>query len=181
MRGLRRLLGLDAGSAAGGADTDTDTETVARIAAELEQLPRDEARFLAAFAYVLARVAGADLDVSAEETREMVERVQQLGELSEAQATLVVTIAKSQAITLGGTENYVVTRQFRELSTRAQRISLLRCLFAVAAADESISSVENDEITAIGTELGFGREEIAGVRGAYRDRLEVLKGAPGSS
>ena len=120
MRGLRRLLGLDAASAS--ASVDSDTETVARIAAELEELPRDEARFLAAFAYVLARVAGADLEVSAEETREMKDHVLQLGELSEAQATLVVSIAKSHAMTLGGTENYVVTRQFRELSTRAQRV-----------------------------------------------------------
>ncbi len=170
MRNLRRLLGLDAA-----AEPDRDTETVARIAAELDELPREEARFLAAFAYVLARVASADLEISAEESAEMVLRVKETSELSEAQATLVVTIARTQALTLGGTENYIVTRQFKDLSTRAQRVALLRCLFGVAAADESISSVENAEITAIGTELGFTREEIAGVRAAFREMLSVLK------
>ena len=123
-----------------------DTETVRRIAAELDKLEPEEARFLAAFAYVLARVAHADYEVSEDEIREMERLVRKLSELGEAQAALVVQIAKTQAVTLGATENYVVTRQFREVSTREQRLSLLRCLFAVAAADESVSDAENTEI-----------------------------------
>ena len=95
--------------------------------------------------------------------------------LGEAQAVLVVQIAKTQAAALGGTENYLVTRRFRELSTREQRVELLRCLFAVAAADQTISHLENTEITAVGLELGFSREEIAAVRAGFRDQLSVLK------
>jgi hypothetical protein len=34
----------------------------------------------------------------------------------------------------GGTEDYLVTREFREISTPAQRRELLDCLFAAAAA-----------------------------------------------
>ncbi len=172
MRSLRRLLGLETE-----VDEVRDTETVARIAAELDQLEPDRARFLAAFAYVLARVARADLEVSDAETRKMVELVREFSDLPPAQATLVVLMAKTHAIALGGTENYLVTRQFRELSTRGQRIDLVRCLFAVAAADENISSVENTEITQIGGELGFTREEIAGLRASFRDQLSVLQNA----
>ena len=172
MRTLRRLLGLETEL-----DEVRDTETVARIAAELDQLEPDRARFLAAFAYVLARVARADLEVSDAETRKMVELVREFSDLPPAQATLVILMAKTHATTLGGTENYLVTRQFRELSTRGQRIDLVRCLFAVAAADENISSVENAEITQIGSELGFTREEIAGLRASFRDQLSVLQNA----
>ncbi len=172
MRALRRLLGFETE-----VDEVRDTETVARIAAELDQLEPDRARFLAAFAYVLARVARADLDVSDAETRKMVELVREFSDLPPAQATLVVLMAKTHAIARGGTENYLVTRQFRELSTRGQRIDLVRCLFGVAAADESISSVENTEITQIGSELGFTREEIAGLRASFRDQLSVLQNA----
>lgn len=171
MRALHRLLGIDKEAP----DDARDTATVRRIAAELDALPLSEARFLAAFAYVLARVARADLDVSKSETEQMIRLVRECSTLSEAQALLVVQMAKTQAITLGGTENYLVTRQFRELSNRAQKIDLLRCLFAVAAADQSVSHVENTEITAIGIELGFGGEEIASIRAAYRDQLSVLK------
>lgn len=171
MRALHRLLGIEKD----GPDEARDTATVRRIAAELDALPLTEARFLAAFAYVLARVARADLDVSRAETDSMIRLVREYSTLSEAQALLVVQMAKTQAIALGGTENYLVTRQFREMSNRAQRVDLLRCLFAVAASDQNISHIENTEITAIGIELGFGGEEIAAIRGAYRDQLSVLK------
>lgn len=171
MRALRQLLGLEPRR-----DDARDTKTVLRIARELDSLPADEARFLAAFAYVLARVARADLEVSDAEMRTMVEIVQEYSDLPTPQATLVVTMAKTMATTLGGTENYVVTRQFREMANRAQRVDLLRCLFAVAASDESISSVESAEITRIGTELGFAPDEIVAVRSAFRNQLADLKG-----
>jgi uncharacterized tellurite resistance protein B-like protein len=174
MRALRRLVGLsgDAENAA------RDTATVRRIARELDALAPAEARFLAAFAYVLARVARADLEISREETEQMVKLVREYSTLSEAQALLVVQMAKTQATALAGTENYLVTRQFKEMSNRAQRVDLLRCLFAVAAADDNISVVENTEITQIGEELGFTGPEIAAVRAAYRDQLSVLKDHP---
>jgi len=174
MRSVLRLLGLSDVKP----PESRDTETVRRIAAELDKLDPGEARFLAAFAYVLARVAHADYEVSEDEIREMERLVRQLSELGEAQAALVVQIAKTQAVTLGATENYVVTRQFRDVSTREQRLSLLRCLFAVAAADESISDKENTEITLIATELGLTQPELVVARSAYREKLAVLKNFP---
>jgi uncharacterized tellurite resistance protein B-like protein len=174
MRALRRLVGLDDAP-----DEARDTATVRRIARELDALPATEARFLAAFAYVLARVARADLEISGEEMDTMVKLVREYSTLSEAQALLVVQMAKTQATALAGTENYLVTRQFKEMSNRAQRVDLLRCLFAVAAADNNISVVESTEITQIGQELGFSSQEIASVRAAYRDQLSVLKDLPG--
>jgi len=174
MRSIQKLLGLSETAPAGA----KDTETVRRIAAELDRLPRDEARYIASFAYVLARVANADLDVSDEETREMERLVAGMAELGEAQTALVVQIANLLAVNLGGTENYVVTRQFRELSTHPQRIGLLRCLFAVAAADESVSHEEEQQISQIGVELGLTSPEVASVRGSYRDKLASLKETP---
>jgi uncharacterized tellurite resistance protein B-like protein len=175
MKALFKLLGLDETRG----DEARDTATVRRIAAQLDALPPEEARFLAAFAYVLARIARADLEISAEESATMTRLVRESSALGEAQALLVVQIAKTQVAALGGTENYLVTRQFRELSTREQRIGLLRCLFAVAAADASISHLENTEITAIGLELGFSREEIAALRAGWREHLSVLQAAKG--
>ena len=156
-----------------------DTATVRRIAAELERLEPEAARYLAAFAYVLARVAHADRRIDAAETAEMQRNVQALGKLSPAEAALAVEIAKSQARLLGGTENYVVTREFRKLATPEQRLALLECLFAVAAADESISTAESAEISAIAEELGFTRPEVNAIRARYRDKLAELLPRPG--
>lgn len=84
-------------------------------------------------------------------------------------------IAKSQARLLGGTENYVVTREFRRIATREQRAQLLSCLHAVAAADGTISGAESQEIVSIAEELGFTRQEANALRARYRDKLSIFK------
>ena len=141
------------------------------IAARLERLPQKTAQFLAGFAYVLARVANADLEIAEAEADEMRRVVRELAELSADEADLVVEIAKSQARLLGGTENYVVTREFRRNSTPAERAKLLGCLYAVTAADGTISTAESREIANVAEELGFTRAEANALRSLYRDRL----------
>lgn len=168
MSWLTKLLGTEGTAAAG---TDGDTQTVRRIAAELDRLPPATAKYLAGFAYVLARVANADLSIDEAETREMEKIISSLASLSESEAVLAVQIAKTQARMLGGTENYVVTREFRSVSTPEQRAELLQCLYAVAAADGTISNIESSEIAAIGDELGFTRAQCNALRSAYRDKL----------
>lgn len=163
---LLRFLGLESKP-----NPRSETETVRRIAAQLEQLTPDTAKFLASFAYVLARLANADLDIDPRETAEMEKSVKALAALSDAEAVLVVQIAQSQAKLLGGTENYIVTREFRDVSTKEQRGQLLQCLYAVAAADGTISTEESAEIVAIGEELGFTRAESNSLRSLYRDKL----------
>jgi uncharacterized tellurite resistance protein B-like protein len=147
---------------------DADTETVQRIIRELDQLDPTRARFLAAFAYVLSRVAGADEGISDAETATMIELVARKGHLSTPQATLVVEIAKNQNRLFGGTEDYLVTREFKEISTDEERRELLECLFAVSAADTRISAAENDRMRQIASELGFMPEEYVRLRLALR-------------
>ncbi|HEY8153404.1 MAG TPA: TerB family tellurite resistance protein, partial [Myxococcota bacterium] len=112
------------------------------------------------------------------ETLEMERIVRTLSSLSEGEAALVVQIAKTQSHVLGDTENYVVTREFRRISSREQRAQLLQCLYAVAAADGSISGVESSVIQTIAEELGFTRAEANGLRSEYRDKLSELQSRP---
>ncbi|MEM7409056.1 MAG: TerB family tellurite resistance protein [Myxococcota bacterium] len=166
--GLLRFLGI------GGSRERRDereSDTVRRIASQLERLDPEQAKYLAAFAYVLARIANADLRIEESETEAMEETVQRIANLSAAEAALVVQIAQSQAMHLGGTQDYVVTRQFRQIASREQRGDLLQCLYAVAAADGTISSEESAEIVKIGEELGFTRAESNSLRSQYRDKL----------
>jgi len=170
---LFRFLGF--GESGGNAREVGDTESVRRIAAKLERLDPRRAKYLAAFAYVLARVAYADLEIDASETAEIERSLAAISDLSESEIALAVEIAKSQARLLGGTENYVVTREFRENSTPEQRAQLLQCLYAVAAADGTISSVESSEIVGIAEELGFTRMEANALKIQYREKLSVLR------
>ena len=153
-----------------------DTETVRRIVSELDALEPARARFVAAFAYILGRVAHADQNVSAEETAEMERIVSERGHLPPEQAVLVVSMAKSQNVLFGHTENYLVTREFTQIATDEQRAELLDCLFAVSAADDSISGAEESQIRQIASELGFSHRETVQARGKYSDKREVTRG-----
>lgn len=153
-----------------------DTETVRRIVRELEALEPERARYLAAFAYILSRVAHADLEISEMETAKMERILQDLGGMPEHQAVLAVQIAKAQSRLAGGTENFLVTREFREIATREQCLELLDCLFAVSAADDSISGAEESQIRQIASELGFSLNEYVAVRSAYSGKREILRG-----
>ncbi len=170
---LLRFLGVKESSEQN--DDAGDTESVRGIAAKLERLDAERARYIAGFAYVLARVANADLEILSSETAEMERSLAAISDLSESEIALVVEIAKSQARLLGGTENYVVTREFREISTPEQRGQLLQCLYAVAAADGTISSIESSEIVGIAEELGFTRMEANALKSRYREKLSVLQ------
>jgi uncharacterized tellurite resistance protein B-like protein len=176
---LLRFLGLGGEERGASRESRSETETVRKIAARLERLDPEMARYLAAFAYVLARIAHADLSIDSKETAAMEGIVTKLADLAPEEAALVVEIAKSQARLLGGTENYVVTRQFREVSTREQRCKLLECLYAVAAADGSITGPESGEIVAIAEELGFTRPEANALRSAYREKLSEFQSRSG--
>lgn len=171
---LLEILGLKSSSESVPEKTG-DTETVRKIVAELEAMEAGKARYVAAFAYILGRVANADLDISDEETRKMEEIVLRLGHLPEEQAILVVQIAKSQNRLFGHTENFLVTREFVEISTTEQRQELLDCLFAVSAADESMSGAEESQIRQIASELGFSHRQFVDARSLYSEYREVLK------
>ena len=155
---------------------EDDTGTARRIVSELEALPEDRARYLAAFAYTLGRVAHADSQISVEETQKMKEIVQELGHLPEAQAVLVVEIAKNEVRLFGGTENFLVSRCFKEMTTPEQRAELLDCIFAVSAADESVTSLEEGEARRISKELGMTHDEFIAARATYLQHVEALKG-----
>ena len=157
------------------------TATVRKIVAELETMDPDKARYVAAFAYILGRVAHADLDISEVETRKMEEVIRRLGHLPEEQAILVVQIAKSQNRLFGHTENFLVTREFVQVSTAEQRQELLDCLFAVSAADESITSAEEAQIRQIASELGFSHRQFVEARKIYSQHREVLKSRQSTS
>jgi len=174
--GLFRILGIEPPSnAAAGAET----ETVRKITRALDQMPPEGARYLAAFAYILSRVARADLVISDEETRAMERIVMETGGMPEDQAILVVQIAKTQNLLFGATENFLVTREFTKLATREQKLRLLHCLFAVSAADESISSAEDNVVRQIARELSLEHSDYIEVRTRFREHLAVLKKPPG--
>ena len=172
---ILEFLGMRREPDATNPSAETETETVRKIVAQLDGLEPERARFVAAFAYVLSRVAHADLDISADETREMERIVEQHGRLPEEQAVIVVQMAKTQSLLFGGTENFVVTRELGRIASEDEKLALLECLFAVSAADDSISTIEDNVIRQIATELRLEHKQFIAARSRFRDQLAVFK------
>ena len=182
---FRRFLGLDRGgpdprlpsgdAAPSLPDSAAETATARRIVARLEALPREEARYLACFAYVMSRAANADFDISADETALMERFAVEQGGLDEAQAVLVVEMAKLQARSQGSTEDFVVTREFRSISTPEQRLALVRCCFAIEAADGSITAEEASAVNEIARELDVERDNVNRIRAEFHEQLSAVQ------
>jgi uncharacterized tellurite resistance protein B-like protein len=154
----------------------SDTKTIRRIASKLETLPKERALYLAAFAYLLARAANADSFVSLEETQKIKEIIQDLGHLPEAQAILVAEIAKNQVNLFGGTEDFLVSRRFKEIASTEQCLELLECVIAVSAVDKSITVPEENQARQISKELGITHEQFVAARVVYKNYFETIKG-----
>ena len=159
----------------GSGKSSPETETVRKIVHALDGMDPEQARYGAAFAYLLSRVARADLNISDKETNEMERLVQEEGGIPEEQAILVVQMAKTQNRLFGGTEDFLVTREFNKIATHEQKLALLTCLYAVSAADQSISTVEDNEIGQTARELFLSHKDLVAARLRYRKYLAVLK------
>lgn len=183
---FRRFLGLDRAAApepdlpsgdeaAPAPGSAAETATARRIVARLEALPPAEARYLACFAYVMSRAAHADLHISDEETAVMERFATEYGGLDDAQAILVVEMAKLQARVHGATEDFVVTREFRDISTPEQRRDLIRCCFAIGAEDGTISAEEAAVVNQIARELDVERDEVNAIRAEFHEMLSSVQ------
>jgi uncharacterized tellurite resistance protein B-like protein len=173
--GILESLGWGQKGEAAGSGSAADTETVRKIATALDRMDPVRARFVAAFAYLLSRVAFADMEISEAETREMERIVREKGSLPDEQAVIVVQIAKTQNRLFGGVENFLVTREFNQIAIHEQKIALLHCLFAVAVADGSVSSAEDTTIRKMASELLLDHADFIEVKSHYREFLAVLK------
>lgn len=130
---------------------------------------------MASAAYTLARAANADLDISDEETAIIEGALRTNGSLDEATAVLVAEMARLQARTVGGTEDYVVTREFAKLATEQQRIDVLRACFVVAAANGSISAEESAEVNQIANELQLDPATLNQIRSEFHELLSSVQ------
>src|SRR5262245_13852298 len=157
------------------ASTTGETETVRKIVKKLDNIPEDQARYIAAFAYLLSRAARADLNVTADETAVMERIVTKEGGLPEELAPIVVQMAKTQNQLFGATENYLVTREFERIATYEQKLALLECLLAVTAADSNITNEEDNVVKQISSELRLPHSDYIAARLRFREHLAVLK------
>jgi uncharacterized tellurite resistance protein B-like protein len=184
---FRRVLGLDAPASPDlpvdpdaplPAATAAETQSVRALSARLAGLPPSRARYLAAFAYLLGRAAHASDGMSEPERAEM-RRLAGAGGLDEATATLIVDLAGTLAGAFGATEDYLVTREFKAISTMEERETLLRCCFLVMAADDEIDATESWLANRMAEELDVERPDLNAIRAEFHEQLSGVRAIRG--
>ena len=171
---LLRFLGLHTSPG-----RDPEPQSLVEIGRQLDGAAPEEARLVAAFAYLLARVASADLRTDAVEQQEMKRRLEEIAGVEGERAELLATSAVRAAGSHSASDDYLVARAFRDMADHGEKLRLLRCLYAVAAADEHISGQEDNEIFEIASQLGLAHSDVIALRSEFRAHLGSLKKLPG--
>ena len=171
---LLRFLGI--GEASQG--RESEPASLAQIGAQLDSLPPEEARFVAAFSYLLARVAAADLRTDDVERDSIAQRLETFAEIDPDRARLLAEAAIEAAAADHASDDHLVARAFRDMTEQPERIRLIRCLYAVASSDENISAVEDNEIFEIAVAIGIRREDVISLRMEFKEHLGALKALP---
>lgn len=159
----------------GGGDAAEDDDGLAEIEKALSGMEPARARFIACFAYILTRGARADHTVTENEMRVMERFVFERGGISAGDAQLVVHIARAHSRRSGGTDDFLVTREFNAIATREQKLQLLDCLFAVSSSDTSIVTAEDNEIRRVANELKLEHADYIAIRSSHLHNLEVRR------
>ena len=141
----------------------------------LSSLGPEKARYMACFAYILTRPARADHQVTDAEGALMMGIIVERAGVTEEQAATIVRVAREAARRSGGTEDYLITREFERLASRDEKLELLDALFSVSAADASILTVEDNEVRRVASELKLEHPDYIEVRRKHLQHLEVFR------
>ncbi len=121
-------------------------------------LPDVDVRKLCLAAGLMARVAGVDHVVSAEETTVMGKVLQRHWALTGEQAELVAEISHHRIFR--GLDSVRLVKRFKELTTRNERQEFLHCLFEVANAADQTSFEEIEEIRGIAQGMDLSHQDF---------------------
>jgi uncharacterized tellurite resistance protein B-like protein len=150
-------------------------DSLETIETALVGVDRSRRRYVACFAYILARSARADQQVTEEEAAAMERLLREHAGISAGQAAEAIRLASAQGRRSGGTDDFVVTRKFDTIATHAEKLALIDALFAVTAVDASIVTIEDNEIRRIANELRIEHAEYIAVRARHLEHLAVLR------
>ncbi len=170
---MKRLMALF------GVENDTKPENpfAAALGEQLQRIPSDRLEYLAGFAGQLTRVAYADDDISEAEIDVISRLLIDHAELEADETRVVIELLRHQLDELRGCEEYRLNRAINEHSNLDERATIVEFLFSVAAADDLVSNVEDQEIRRIGDALKIPKERFMDIRGRYREQLEVMQAA----
>lgn len=167
---LLAVLGLQTDGTAPGTDG-----FLHRLEAQLTRLSPERIQYLAGFAGELARVADVDAGISAAEASVITTQLSEHGHLTAAEADIVLDLLRHDLEVLHDLPSHTLNRAVNGFASPAEKEILIDCMYAVAAADDLVSDVEEREIRRIADALLVSHSAVMDIRARYRDRIEALQ------
>ena len=160
---------------AGAADDPNLGMLQSAVQRRLPQLAAEEVKKITGFAGLLGKVAYADMDISLEEAEKIRRTLVDILKLEGALAESLIEVMTVHRVQLFSVEDHLYARLVNEVCSKHQKQLLLETLFALAAADDVISSPEDAAVWTAARSLGFSHAEFIAVRKQFQEQLEILK------
>jgi len=124
---------------------------------------------------LLSRVAYVDLEITEGEVKKMKEVLQEWTKLSEGSIIAIREMAISEMKELCGLENHLYVYPLNDVLDKKEKNEILSALFAISAADGSVSSMESEEIRTICKGLKLPHDHYIAARATVAEKLAALK------
>ncbi|MCP4200112.1 MAG: TerB family tellurite resistance protein [Proteobacteria bacterium] len=142
----------------------------------LQDFAENDIKYVTGFAGLLGKVAYADMEMSDDEVAKMQSILSSTLRLRDSQVGLIVKMLQNHSVQLCSLEDYRYVRMINKVCDKEQKMELIEAMFAVASADESVSSEEDSAIYVVSKGIGLSHKDFVTVRAQFKNYLEVLKG-----
>lgn len=126
---------------------------------------------------LLARVAYSDLNIDANEAAFIKKALNEISDFGQAKSDALAELAIKEVKLLAGQENHRYCYELNESidMDNDEKYKILKLLFAVAAADGEVESVESEEIRHITKALLLEHKHYISAQATVREKLKALK------
>lgn len=138
----------------------------------------DEVMLIAGMAGLLGHVAYADHDISEAEISGMRRILGAQLDLDTGQVDAILEILMRHRVQLFTLENHLYARMINAVAGKERRKKLLRVLFALAAADRSISTQEDTAMRLVANALKLTHNDFVTIRSEFKEHRDVFRDSP---
>ena len=135
----------------------------------------EDIKLITGFAGLLGKVAYADMEISDVEINRIRSVLSNTLHLSHKQVDSIIELLAKNRVQLFSVEDYLYTRLINAVCDKEQKMDLLKALFTVAAADESVSAEEEAAIRIVSKGLFLSHGDFISIRVQFKEHLDVLK------
>ena len=151
---------------------DRLAQIVAKYLVEADDATR---RIVTAVAGLLAKIAYADGDYSAQEEATIRQELSRVHGLSEAGVDAICGLLADQISHVALLGDHDWTRDLRDLADRALRLEVLEVLVEMAVADQVLKQDEQVQLRRIAKALNLTQDEYNALQAKHRDKLSTLR------